>query len=194
MKSVTFEQSSPNVWEEKKKRSHLLFLPWSRLPPTPSLETLSQIAFTQAFITQLKLSYWSWHSERATTSAKQFILAFSSRRIYGKVSNSSTNGHVLFECGQQVAHSSYWHVDGCNFSPYFQQLRKNLQESSTDFIGYLQEYQIMQNKLCIIFLEIKTTTFDFYFKTWTTTKICTFKSMKSFKSVGWELAQSPMHT
>lgn len=85
MKSVTFEQSSPNVWEEKKKKcSHLLFLLWSLLPPTPSLESLPQIAFTQAFITQLKLSYCSWHSERATASTKQFILAFSSRRIYKK--------------------------------------------------------------------------------------------------------------
>lgn len=68
MKSVTFEQSSAHVWEEK-KRSHLLFLLWSRLPPTPSLESLPQIASAQAFITQLKLSYCSWHSERTTTSA-----------------------------------------------------------------------------------------------------------------------------
>lgn len=111
MKSVTFEQSSANVWEEKKKkkrRTHLLFLLRSRLPPTPSLESLPQIAFTQAFITQLKLSYCSWHSEQATTSAKQFILGFSSMRIYGKVGNCSIddiNGHVLFECGQKVEHS-----------------------------------------------------------------------------------------
>ena len=58
-----------------KKWSHLLFLLWSRLPPTPSLESLPQIAFTQAFITQLKLSYCSWHSERATTSAKTIHLS-----------------------------------------------------------------------------------------------------------------------
>lgn len=93
--------------EGRKKWSHLLFLPWSRLPPTPSLESLPQIAFTQAFITQLKLCYCSWHSEWATTIAKQFILAFSSRRIYGKVSNPSTNGHVRFECEQLVVHSGH---------------------------------------------------------------------------------------
>lgn len=100
-----------HIWAEftkclrgRKKWSHLLFLLWSRLPPTPSLESLPQIAFTQAFITQLKLSYCSWHSERATASTKQFILAFSSRRIYIKKSNPRTNGpngYVLFECGQQ---------------------------------------------------------------------------------------------
>lgn len=112
-----------HIWAEftkclrrRKKLSHLLFLLWSRLPPTPSLESLPQIAFTQAFITQLKLSYCSWHSKRATTRAKQFILAFSSRRIYGKVSNpttNGTNGNVLFQCGQQVVHSGYRLVGSC---------------------------------------------------------------------------------
>lgn len=107
-----------HIWAEftkclrggKKKWSHLLFLLWSRLPPTPSLESLPQIAFTQAFITQLKLCYCSWHSEWATTSAKQFILAFSSRRIYGKVSNPCTNGHVLFEYGLLDVRTRHWLV------------------------------------------------------------------------------------
>ncbi len=111
-----------HIWAEftkclrgEKKWSHLLFLLWSRLPPTPSLESLPQIAFTQAFITQLKLCYCSWHSERATTSPKQFIFAFSSRTISWKVSNPSKNEHVLFECGQLVVHSRIWLFDSCYF-------------------------------------------------------------------------------
>lgn len=100
MKSVTFEQSSPNVWGEEKKRERerekeggkkktaiCCFFPWSRFPPTPSLESLPQIAFAQAFITRLKLCYCSWHSKWTTTNAKQFISAFSSGRVYGKKKN-----------------------------------------------------------------------------------------------------------
>lgn len=102
MKSVTFEQSSPNVWGKKKNPAICCFFPWSRFPPTPSLESLPQIAFTQAFITQLKLCYCSWHSKWAT-SAKQFILAFLSRRIYGKAC-AGTNSHVLFQYGQLVVY------------------------------------------------------------------------------------------
>ncbi len=120
--------------ERRKKWSHLLFLLWSRLPPTPSLESLPQIAFTQAFITQLKLSYCSWHSERATTSAKQFILAFSSRRIYGKVSNpttNGTNGHVLFECGQLVVHSGYQLVDSCHLTLWRLRLSQEFEKKSS---------------------------------------------------------------
>lgn len=106
----------------KNWRSHLPFLPWSRLPPTPSLEMLPQIPFTHSSLNQPaeEERLWLAFKHGATTKAlNNSSLAFSTRRIGGKVGNHSTNGQVLFKCWQQGLQHSSGHVMDCYCTLWF---------------------------------------------------------------------------
>lgn len=96
----------------KKNPSHLLFPLRSPLPPTPSLEAMPQIASAWAFITQLTLSYCSWHSEPAQTIHLSLFILNNLWKSGQSRYKTAQRGRVLFSADDRLCIAG---VDSCYF-------------------------------------------------------------------------------